>query len=218
MLKTISTLPALTLLIADTPALFDRLYRYEWYKSPLTDWLDALKVGENVKLLELGCGPGNFARDIASKGVAVTAMDRSEKMIKKAAGGNGAVEFLVGDATQTGLGAEQFDFVLSASLINVVPDGKQLLTEVARVLKPGGTASVLFPTPKFNSAHAERIIADYRCGVFAAGALRLWASKARKLDPRKVCDSFENCGFEPANVSSFLDGGLAAVTGKKKSA
>ena len=217
MLRTISTLPALALLIADTPALFDRLYRYEWYKSPLTDWLDALKVGENANLLELGCGPGNFARDIAAKGIAVTAMDRSEKMIKKATGGNSAVEFLVGDATQTGLGAEQFDFVLSSSLINVVPDGKQLLVEVARVLRPGGTASVLFPTPKFNSAHAERIIADYRCGVFAAGALRLWASKARKLDPQDVCDSFEGCGFGPASVSSFLDGGLVAVTGTKKS-
>ncbi|AXX97845.1 class I SAM-dependent methyltransferase [Profundibacter amoris] len=218
MLRTISTLPALALLIVDTPTLFERLYRYEWYKSPLTDWLDALKVGENAKLLELGCGPGNFARDIASSGVVVTAMDRSGKMIKRATGGKGAVEFLVGDATQTGMGAEQFDFVLSSSLINVVPDGKQLLTEVARVLRPGGTASVLFPTPEFDGAHAERIIADYRCGVFAAGALRLWASKARKLDPQDVCDSFEDCGFGPANVSSFLDGGLAAVTGKKKSA
>ncbi len=218
MLKTISTFPALALLIADTPALFDRLYRYEWYRSPLTDWLDALKVGENAKLLELGCGPGNFARDIASKGIDVTAMDRSDNMIKKAASGNGAVEFLVGDATQTGLGTEQFDFVLSSSLINVVPDGKQLLVEVARVLKSGGAASVLFPTPKFDSEHAERIIADYRCGVFAAGALRLWASKARKLDPQDVCDSFEDCGFGPASVSLFLNGGLAAVTGTKKSA
>ncbi|WP_428540092.1 class I SAM-dependent methyltransferase [Profundibacter sp.] len=218
MLRTLSTFPALALLITNAPALFDRLYRYEWYRSPLNDWLDALKVGENAKMLELGCGPGNFARDIASKGIDVTAMDRSSKMIKKAASRKGAVEFLVGDATQTGLGVGQFDYVLSASLINVVPDSKHLLTEVARVLRPGGMASVLFPTPEFDGAHAERIIADYGCGFFAAGALRLWASKARKLDPQEVCDSFEDCGFAPSSVSSFLDGGLAAVTGKNKSA
>ena len=218
MLRTISRLPALALLLVDAPALFARLYRYDWYRRPLDDWCNTLNIGQNAKLLELGCGPGNFTRDIAAKGVEVTAMDRSAKMIEKATGGNGSVEFIVGDALQTGLKADHFDFVLSSSLINVVPDDKKLLTEVARVLKPAGTASVLFPTPKFDVGHAERIIADYRCGFFAAGALRLWAAKARKLDPQEVCDSFEECGFEPANVSSFLDGGLAAVTGKKKGA
>ena len=218
MLKTISKLPAFTLLLIDAPAFFERLYRYDWYNGPLNDWYNTLNIGQNAKLLELGCGPGNFARKIAAKGVDVTAMDRSPKMIEKATRQQGSVEFLVGDALQTGLEASRFDFVLSSSLINVVPDSSLLLAEVARVLKPDGTASVLFPTLKFDDAHAERIIADYRCGPFAAGALRLWASKARKLDPQEVCNSFDGCGFEPANISTFLDGGLAAVTSKKKAA
>ncbi len=218
MIRSLSKIPPLLLLLADSPALFARLYRYDWYNRPLLDWLDTLHIGQNARVLELGCGPGRFARDIADRGIDVTAMDRSARMIGRATDGKSAVSFLVGDALQTGLEAGSFDFVLSASLVNVVADSSGLLTEMGRVLKPQGIASVLFPTPEFDGAHAERLIADYGCGFIAAGALRLWASKAQKLDPSEIVRSFEKSGFQQANVTQYLDGGLAAVTGQKAAA
>lgn len=110
------------------------------------------------------------------------------------------------------MGAASFDVVLSASLINVVPDPTALLSEMARVLAPGGRASVLFPTLQFDADHAEQIIVTRRLGPFAAGAIRLWAGKARKLDPADVSQHFMTSGLETPVVDRYLEGGLAAVT------
>jgi hypothetical protein len=71
---------------------------------------------------------------------------------------------------------------------------------------------VLFPTPQFDLHHAEQIITTRRLGLFAVGAIRLWAGKARKLDPAVVVDHFTKAGFEMPVIDTHLEGGLAAVT------
>ena len=199
-------------MIGNAPALFDRLYRYDWYSDPLRDWVKSLDIQPDMQVLDLGCGTGNLTRELAEGGVLITGVDKSDAMIKRAKRRESYAQFKADNATEMATGAASFDVVLSASLINVVPDPPKLLSEMARVLRGHGRACVLFPTPQFDLHHAERIIAKRRFGPFAAGAIRLWAGKARKLHPAVVVDHFTMAGFETPVVDSYLDGGLAAVT------
>ncbi len=199
-------------MIGNAPALFDRLYRFDWYSDPLRDWAGSLDIHPDMQVLDLGCGPGNLTRELAAGGVLITGVDRSDAMIKRAKRRQSHAQFKVDNAMDMAMAAASFDVVLSASLINVVPDPPALLSEMARVLRGRGQASVLFPTPQFDLHHAEQIITTRRLGPFAAGLIRLWASKARKLDPAVVVDHFTMAGFETPVVDSYLEGGLAAVT------
>ena len=199
-------------MLKNAPALFDRLYRYDWYSQPMHDCVKALEIPQQAKVLDLGCGPGNLTRHLAQSGLRVTGMDKSAAMIARAKRQPSSARFMAGDALNIDAQDGRFDVVISASLINVVPDSAALLVEIARVLKPDGSATVLFPTPQFDPEHAERIIRAQGLGVFAAGAIRLWASKARKLDVDVVCQQFVSAGFGTPNVARYLDGGLAGVS------
>ena len=199
-------------MLNNAPALFDRLYRYDWYSDPLRDWAKSLDIHPDMQVLDLGCGPGNLTRELAAGGVSITGVDKSDAMIKRAKRRQSGAQFKVDNATDMVMGAASFDVALSASLINVVPDPSALLSEMAQVLRGHGRASVLFPTPQFDLHHAERIITTRRLGLFAAGLIRLWARKARKLDPAVVVDHFTMAGFEAPVVDSYFEGGLAAVT------
>jgi len=211
-LKAISQIPAGLLMLHNAPALFDRLYRFDWYSDQLRDWAGSLNIQPDMQVLDLGCGPGNLTRELAAGGVRITGVDKSEAMIKRAKRPQSRAQFKVDNATGLDMGAASFDVVLSASLINVVPEPSALLSEMARVLGSHGRASVLFPTPQFDPAHAEQIITTRRLKPFAAGAIRLWAGKARKLDPAEVSQYFMTSGFETPVVDRYLEGGLAAVT------
>jgi len=199
-------------MLGSAPALFERLYQFDWYSDPLRDWAATLNIQPGKQVLDLGCGPGNLTRELAAGGVRITGVDKSDAMIKRAKRPQSQAQFKADNATDLSLEAASFNVVLSASLINVVPNPSALLSEMARVLRPQGCASVLFPTPQFDANHAEHLIASRQLRPFAAGAIRLWASKARKLDPAVICEHFNAAGFEPPVVDSYLERGLAAVT------
>jgi SAM-dependent methyltransferase len=94
-------------------------------------------------VLDLGTGPGTVALALARRGARVTGVDIAPEQIdaarrSAAEQGLGArTEFLVGPAEQTGLAAESFDLVM-ASQCWFWFDHDTALSEIARVLRPGG--------------------------------------------------------------------------------
>ena len=72
------------LLKHDTPKLFTKLYELDWYQSLHQQWFDDLQCQSGQKLLEVGCGPGLFSLSVAKRNIDITAIDRSDKMIKVA--------------------------------------------------------------------------------------------------------------------------------------
>lgn len=108
----------------------------------LFDLLAVRGIGERgQKLVDLGTGVGQFARDFARRGVEVTAVDASEALIK-AAKAQGEkedlrMEYVVADAERTGLPAKSFDVVSAAEAWEWF-DRPKAIREVKRLLKPTG--------------------------------------------------------------------------------
>jgi len=111
--------------------------------------LDGLRLRPGMKVLDLGCGAGHDAFDIACRvgsGGHITGVDFSEflitEAIRRASGRNLPVCFEVGDAHALRFPDASFDAVRTERMLMHVPDPGKALAEMVRVLKPGGRLAV----------------------------------------------------------------------------
>jgi SAM-dependent methyltransferase len=88
------------------------------------------------RVLEVGCGPGEAAEQLAAAGHSVEALDSSDRMVEltRARG----VSARVGDVQELPFEDESFDAALAAWMLYHVPDVERAIAELARVLRPGG--------------------------------------------------------------------------------
>ena len=101
------------------------------------------RIPEMVKdkeVLELATGPGLLAKHIAPAAKTVLATDYSDGMIAEAKKGvyPENLRFEVTDAMALPYEDNSFDAVLIANALHIVPDPEKVLSEIDRVLKPGG--------------------------------------------------------------------------------
>lgn len=106
---------------------------------------DLLDVRAGERALDVGCGTGGGVRALAARvaGVGrVVGVDKSETMIAEArartAAPGTAVEFLVADAHALPFPEGSFDCAFSLRVFEIVAEPRQVLAEMARVLRPGG--------------------------------------------------------------------------------
>jgi SAM-dependent methyltransferase len=89
------------------------------------------------RVLEVGCGPGELSARIAEDlGADVEAVDISPRMVELAQGRG--VEARVGDVQALPFHDESFDCAVAAWMLYHVPDVSRGLSELHRVLRPGG--------------------------------------------------------------------------------
>lgn len=132
-------------LLADPPAIARRVVGA--FSLP-TDWLSIPPSGV---VLDVGSGPGNvtasLARVAGPDGLAL-GVDISEPMLARAvsaqAGRN--VGFMRADAQQLPLRDETVDAVVSIAVLQLIPNVAVTLSEIGRVLRPGGRIAVMVPT------------------------------------------------------------------------
>ena len=112
------------------------------YPQSLFERLAALGVGQRgQRVLDLGTGTGNIARELARRGCKVTGVDISEEQIAQArrlAGERGLdIDFRMAPAEETGLPDHSFD-VITAGQCWLYFDRDRAVSEVARLLAPRG--------------------------------------------------------------------------------
>jgi SAM-dependent methyltransferase len=117
------------------------LYR-PGYPQSFYDRVVALGIGlPGQRVLDLGTGTGNLAREFAARGCKVTAIDISERQISEgralAAQKGLDVDFRVAPAENTGLPEKCFD-VITASQCWLYFDRNRVVAETKRLLAPGG--------------------------------------------------------------------------------
>ena len=118
-------------------------YRKEWH-IPIAANFAATR---GLKVLEIGCGMGIDGAQFAKAGADYTGIDLTEAAVELARTRfallhlNG--EFRVSDAENLDFDDESFDLVYSHGVLHHTPDIKAAVSEIRRVLKPGGRAIVM---------------------------------------------------------------------------
>ena len=204
-------------MLSNPVELFDRIGRDPCYWAGLSEWLDALALSTDVRILEMGCGPGAIALELARRQHAVAAMDCSERMIarleKAAAKAELRVTSHVADACETGLSSCAFDAVIGASLLNIVGNPGALVTEALRLVQPGGKVSFYFPNSTLNRTNSLRFIRDKRLPPSSAAMLLTWSGGARKLDEPVAEALLRTAGAKEIQLRKHLEGMVSSVTG-----
>ena len=106
---------------------------------------DLLRPSAGQHLLEVGCGMGHELRRLAghvTPAGSVLGIDMNHAMIEEArrrtADLDGAVRCRVGDVQQLELGDDVVDGVRVERVLMYVPDQQRAISELARVVRPGG--------------------------------------------------------------------------------
>ena len=156
-------------------------------------------VPENCEdALEIGCGTGAFARQLAKRCKRVIALDLSSEMIRIARSRSNPLhsvnqkfdnlEFQLADAMSWNFPQSDFDFVCSIATLHHV-DQRELLVKMKDALKPGAVLVVL-DLVQSNSV-VERMLDVIALGV--SGGLR-FIHNGRLKPPLEVRKAWEQHG------------------------
>lgn len=119
-------------------------------------WLEVLKgqfpekAKDEIKILDIGTGPGFFPVILAEAGYKVTAVDYTQEMLDTAKRNAGnlceRISFYKMDAQNLEFEDDVFDVVISRNLTWNLKDPKRAYEEWCRVLKPGGKLLISMQT------------------------------------------------------------------------
>lgn len=123
-----------------------------YFRSRLYAVDEALSACRGGRLLDVGCGPGMFVRhllDTRRGDFHVTACDRSKAMVDAVSGRVGAddgVDLVVASVEEMPFPDGDFDVVVAMGVLEYA-DMERGLSEVARVIRPGGVLVVTMLNP-----------------------------------------------------------------------
>lgn len=168
-----------------------RAAAYQWADGPDAHamCLDAVAAVSPRRVLDVGCGRGNLAERIADETDArVVGVDQSERMVDltRARG----IEAVVGDVRALPFEDGAFDCALAAWMLFHVDDVDLALSELARVLAPGGL--LVAATNSRSSMQALRELVGAPAPVYSFSAengeeqLRRHFGRVERLDASGV--------------------------------
>ena len=198
--------------------------------------------GTPVTVLDLGCGSGASTRAVldawsarggAGTRLSLSGVDASEGMVGQARAKRWppSVALVVSDAVQhlESLASGSVDGVLAAYLLRNVPDRERLVTEVARVLRPGG-AVVIHDYSVAGNARARALWAAVCHGVIIPLAAlkrsdvplhRYLYTSVRDFDSvQQICDRLSGAGLvdvRPRSYTGWQHGLVHTVAGSAPS-
>ena len=165
---------------ATAQVIIDRLEmrgRDEHFVSMRDEYVDQLRLGDDARVLELGCGTGVVARALASRpnftGMVIgtdysAALVDAARRFAAAEGLENKTEFVIEDAQASDQPDDGFDAVILHTLVSHIPDPAKAIGEAARTVRPGHPvavfdgdyASLTFATGQADDAVVARAVLD----------------------------------------------------------
>ena len=193
-----------------------------WYFwKPATAWFRSLELRAYEAaapelprpLLDLGCGNGLVVRMLVERGIverrALFGIDLQQGDLARALNADIHTGLARADGRRLPFPDATFGSIVSNGVLGAIPDGvDQLLEEVMRVLRPGGSFVVTIPTDHFvDSLFWPRVL-----GRFSKSARRLYVTRInRRLDhhgpyqsAEEWCRRMEGKGLKVDRIEGFL--------------
>jgi ubiquinone/menaquinone biosynthesis C-methylase UbiE len=163
------------------------------------------RLPQGSKILDAGCGPGGMAAKLMQRGYEVWGLDIAEPMIRQARERCGTDQFRVGDVERIPFPDNTFDGVVCLGVLAYLDADAKALSEIERVLKPGGIAVVSNPSATCPLYYMDRVVAAAELlYVFAKYRLRGKPLPARPASVdvrmyrrRSWLHLLRSVGFEP---------------------
>jgi len=142
---------------------------YNFNSSLFAVLLEYLKPDKGDKILDLGCSRGFYLKELERYVDDVIGVDISKSALRDAV----TDKVRYGDVTNLDFESGSFDKIYSLHTIEHIPDLEPFFSEIARVLKPGGIAVIVYPWEPFRGFQA--IVASLRQyrNPFKAGKIHL---------------------------------------------
>jgi len=190
-----------------------------------------MAVPGNARVLDVGCGSGWAARlfaTMASDGQ-VIGIDVSDQMVEVARDQSTSfanVQFKVASAENLPFPDNSFTHAFSMESLYYYADIAQALSEIQRVLEPGGVFVMVVDLYQENTPTHQWIetlkvpvqllsVADYRSLFAAAGFENI--TDGRLLDPRPVPDDYTSGSFKSRDdFVAYRKNGSLVVQGTKR--
>ena len=170
--------------------------------------------GRPRQVLDLGCGPGGSTLTFARAAPAdhVVGLDAAAAMVSRARrhDRHGSCSWLIGDASHLPLGAGSFDVAVGNSFLYLVLDRPRVLTEIARVLRPGGRLLLLEPRRQgavadVRSLARQLVTAGPRL-TFLLSGWRLWAAASGAFEGPDLERLLADAGLEGVRLTTTFSG------------
>jgi demethylmenaquinone methyltransferase / 2-methoxy-6-polyprenyl-1,4-benzoquinol methylase len=181
--------------------------------------VEAVAPQPGQRILDVATGTGMVAFALAQRGAEVTALDQSDAMLavarRRAAPARGSVTFVTGEAERLPFADASFDALTFTYLLRYVDDPQATLTELARVLTPGGRIGMVeFGVPD-NPALRRLWQVHTRVGLPLLGRLvsTAWYEVGRFLGPN--IEQFH--AAHPDLTAAWNDAGIQGVIQRRMS-
>jgi ubiquinone/menaquinone biosynthesis C-methylase UbiE len=117
---------------------------YQRRQATALKCIDGLLLPKTAHVLEIGCGAGFMTAALAKRGFVIEAIDHAQAMVdltKEHARQRGVLNQIsacTGDIHELSYEDQTYDLVVALGVVPWLHDYKQALTEIKRVVKPGG--------------------------------------------------------------------------------
>jgi len=164
-----------------------------WTRRAMLARLGALPASPTV--VDIGCSTGYLLEDLRRSipGAGLIGVDLVAGGLRKARANVPDARLLQADACALPLADASADAIVSANLLEHVPDDRQALSEMRRILRPGARAVVVVPVGPKNYDYYDRFLGHER--RYARGEV---ASKARTAGLAVLEDVFLGAPLYPA--------------------
>jgi len=116
--------------------------------------LEALALGPDDHVLEIGCGGGLLLRDALATGARATGVDHSEEMVALSSENVPGADVVLGSAERLPFPDDRFTAVAMSVVFFFLDDPIAVLLECRRVLRGGGRLAVYTTAPELRGTPA----------------------------------------------------------------
>lgn len=183
-----------------------------WYETPIGNFIDQLQTeliinklnpNNGLKILDVGCGTGNYSIKLAKLGNTVTGIDVSQGMLKKAKEKSTGLSAHYYEMNSSNLMLEDnsFDVVISVTAFEFIEHTQKTFDEMLRVVKPGG--NIIIGTLHKNSNWGQLYESEElkKTSIFKYATLKS-RSDLEKLNPQKLVKIDECLHIPPTFIET----------------